>query len=1585
MKVLTKIFSLVFAAVLSLTLFSSCEVGLGEAIDMTAPEVKVASPVPTGSVSREFTISGSASDNKSISELTVTLEEIGLAYKWSNGWTKNSGSGWEAAPEALYSGSSKSFDWSITLSIPGANSGDTYTMTTLVKDFYGNSSSFSKDERSFTIDVNDPVVSITLPAMLKSYTEAKIKSESYTLNDSMLLMDLINKSFTIDGTQKEDTRLSTLYVMLDDGKTDTISSYSEVPDIRSAANAANPDPAVNLICLKTVEGSRSWNTQILESEIPDTYKTGKHLFRAVTESHDLAGNVERKVQGWFTYWNEADKPWIVAPFGDSEFKTSGQSKVYPSCSLQGQCYDDDGIKTIIINVYVYDETESDPENKWKLVPAKNKEIDLTSENFPTYYAWSINAIADNKQFKVVSKCIDKFGVESDAVTKYLDITSVNPPRLEIELPPNGSTVIGDESGNFTVKGKVSDDGALKKSEGCVLKMVRLSSGNKSRMLDYFDGENEVWNGSDVLTIDLEGSDIPEGGYYNYTFMKTFNLFTDFKISKTETMNSLTFIFKINDDKSSTIESISLQGDTEAPRLAFDKLTVRNSRNETASYDLANGNQPTIPPFETGDTIMYSGTWSDNTAMHWSPIGTKIGDFVVESKGVTLNGKLEGNGTWTTNYVTPHDDTTISVVARLTDFGGNTAKTSASYYITSSLPKLVRISSLNPDGAYKEGDEITLTMEFNKKVTFDNGGAVLTLNNGDTAEYDSSSNTNGSAKHYYKYVVGTTPVDALDVVSISANGNVWKDNDKNILKLNNKGTADVSDDEVIIPDLNLKNVRTLKIDVSAPSIDSVNTITGNGYYSIKREIFLTVNFNKDVIFDDLKKIQLKLDVGSDTKTLNPVSQTSAKTLLFKYLVEDGDNGSLSFNSFNLNGCSIKDKAGNILTNLEPASRNMNAIVVDTTAPAAPSVSGVQNNELVYAPEGKTVTITGYEEGAEKYYSVDNGTTWVEYNESEGIKLTANGTYNIKAYQVDRAGNHSEDSAVKQVTLDTGNILTSVTSSTPDGTYTNRNDEIYITLNFRKAVIVSGSKLKLNIKDKTDGTVEKFALPEAEPSTGATSVTYKYIVKRVEGANEACDGLEVTDFQFASITDATSQKNNISSYVELPAADSGNTLSDNRTIKIVTGAPAVESVGFSADGKTLRIAYSDAVSKNEGSIRLKMKDTFRAPAVMDKAIYDNCPSAIKAYYKEGTNGAYFEGGKLVSDLSTKYILDFDTNTQNATLTGLFIAEKMDEVEIPIDSTAVKPNGKMLEVDISDAYKLPVKGAVYTITIPEGLVLNVLGTESTAVPAGMNELRSPGVETPFVRIKKSNETISGTTVTQPWTASVKLDCQTPGSKIYYADASKTSSAKKYSTAGKVMAKDTASDHKTAPELSPDSDSNYTDNATFKIGSASDDKGYKVLIASRAYITVDGQKIWSDAGYEAAYRTVVKFYDRITKNGYTYRWIRGGDATSGGVSTAGFPFNWNTKDYGKARAMTKSGNYWYFVTWSINTNAYVGFIAGDMPNDAAANGPKKWIWGSCMWVGVKSEYPAYPGECLEMDTNGPDPGGRGTYSYQDKHIESR
>lgn len=87
-------------------------------------------------------------------------------------------------------------------------------------------------------------------------------------------------------------------------------------------------------------------------------------------------------------------------------------------------------------------------------------------------------------------------------------------------------------------------------------------------------------------------------------------------------------------------------------------------------------------------------------------------------------------------------------------------------------------------------------------------------------------------------------------------------------------------------------------------------------------------------------------------------------------------------------------------------------------------------------------------------------------------------------------------------------------------------------------------------------------------------------------------------------------------------------------------------------------------------------------------------------------------------------------------------------------------------------------------------------------------------------------------------------------------------------------------------------------------------------------------------------------------------------------------------------NNNTWYFITWNINTIAYVHFFAGDIPNDAATNGPKNWLSSSCGWIGLKEDTPVYPGECtiFATDANGLYWGYN--YIYGDdgeKHLDSR
>lgn len=1535
-KVINKVLSIfLFCGIV----FTSCELGLGKAVDMEAPEITIISPESYASTPKDILIKGYASDNESIKLLTISIEELGLKYQWDGSWKKYKGS--DLIPlnesEVISNGDKKKLEWNITLNIENAVSGTQYTLYSQVEDEYGNTSSKSKDERSFTCDIEKPVVSVNIPELLKNYITPEESKNQYKLQDSKDVLKLINKSFVIEGTQKEDTKLGELYILLDTSSSPNVKSYEQEKDLNKITEEGK------LICIKKIEGNRSWNTTVSESDMEQLSE--RTVIRIVTESHDAAGNVDRRVQGWFIYDNEADTPWIEASFGGEKYENATSNAVYPNCALQGQCYDDDGLKEITITTYM--ETS---ENTWQEEKvSKIDETILAKENYPTYYAWSINAISNKKTFKVEIECVDINGEKSEKVTRFLSVADVNPPKVEITPITNG---LGDKDGNITISGTVSDDAPLSKN----LKMVRIK--NNDSPLDYYDSTYEGWTKeNEVFEIQLN-SETENNGECKYSFSRTFNLFTDFGVSSTEIYNSIMLIFNMEDEKSASIVSLNLQGDTQPPVLEITKIQIENS---TQEYEISGDEWTILPPACSNYKIQLVGTWSDNSANYWNLDNDgkkRIGELIVkkDSNEKIVTPTINNDGTWQSGYFSPGNSAS-SVYVSLKDFGGNTTEKKVSYYLSSNYPELMRVSSKNPDGSYKAGDKITITMEYNKKVTFDGEGAILTLNNGGEAKYDTASNSNGSSQHYYVYTVQENQDnETLTVNEINTNSSLWKDSDENIMK--NPGTIPTG--------FNLDDIRKLKIDTKAPVIQSVKVSTPAGYYKEGKEIYLELSFSEDVTFANSSDAKIKLKIGNATPVeLTPFSQPSASTLFYKYKVEAGQNGKLDFESFSCSS-TITDKAGNQMSDFSPKSISIPVITIDTTKPATPSVN-LTDKQIIYEDTGMTINITGFENGAKKYYSVDDGTTWLDYTTAPTI--TANGTYKIKAYQEDTAGNKSDFSDSKTVTIDKGNILTSITSTTAEGTYTNdTKGTINVTLNFRKNIKVTNPSITLNIKNNPSDTTTVSASDVTEP---ANKLSFSYTVQD----GDLCDLLEVTNFEFDNITDENDI--DISNYVKVPANDSNNKLSDNKKISIVTGDLTVKSVILNDTGNELTIEYSSEISKNSGNIEIEMTDAFKAPVVLSESEYKNCNEDIQNYYTEGTNGAFFEASsdKLKSDTEKKYILKFETSPDDGTLVNLFKGANKHKVSVPVKSTKVTIVDKTkIKIDLSDNYKLPVKGANYTVKVPAALVLNVLGKESNE---GTGTVALSGLEKPYIRIQKSKVSINGTTITQPATASVKIDCQTPGAQIKYKTVSNTSAPKVYETINKVMERDSNSD----PTKS-DFPVDFTEySETFFIGNPNDyNNGYKVYIAAKA--EKDGKE--SEEVYELAYRSVVRFKDEATIYGLNYRWIRGGDAVGGGVATPGFPLSWNNTELDKIQAMTKQPDGTYvWISWAVNTECYFGFLAGDMPEGANEKGPKNVCWGSCDWVGAKSEYPLYPGESRQLNSRPMLYTGKGDYAYQDKHIE--
>lgn len=1541
MKKNIKVFSLILLTIS----FISCRIGLGKAIDLEAPVLNITSPERASCVPEIMTVTGTVTDNQEINRLELNVEETNQFFKIENlNWYQKDGDNWEPYLDGTVVGNQKSWTWSIKITIPHAVSGNDYTIISQVYDMYGNESSKSKDDRVVSVDTSKPIVSVNTPSLFNTSSAAEAQFATYSLKDNSVLQHLTNGNFKVAGTQVEDTKCNYLLVYLDDKITDDIPSYESQPEFSG------------YLTYKRIEdkNQRNWEITFNVNDLPAEYASGKHLLRIVTESHDSADNVQRKVQGWFTFWNEADIPWVVADFGSED--SADPKKVYPSCTLQGQAYDDDGLSEICIDVYKNTGSGFEKQND------KSSVIDLSDKDNPTYYAWSVSALSDNCDFYISVKCKDINGNDSgEPIIRYMSVMDINPPSLFVESPESGSSLDFTGNGDFNFSGYVTDDGEIK-----ALKIVRIADGKENSEINYFDSEYSEWgkatssgytdkNGNKVWDVTLSAETV-SGNLHRREFNRTFNIYSDFGINGTTQLltTQKLIVMAVDNGDSANIELHTYGGDTEKPVISIDDISVNGGSKKSL------GETITLEPFKSGDYVELSGSWSDNsnklTKESISLTWKGITDF-----GITIDydDASKTSGTWKTKRLTPPAATTAVISAQIIDWGKNQGKANASFYISSSKPEFTRISADTPDGEYKANSKILIYMEFNKKVDFKGGTPELTLNTGKKAIYTSG---RGTSKHYFTYTVGAgETTDALKVTALSTTGITWYD-----VTVESSTIANMA----LPTGVNtLEGNRTIKIDTTKPVLSDIKAITSGGYYSTGSEIFITAQYSETVNFTDVSKIKLTMNSGTSVYT-SSASKSGANTVLFKYQVAEGNTAKpLTVTAINYNGCKVTDIAGNELTTTSlpattswPAS-GTNAIYIDTTNPDKPVINGLTDGAILYSNEGFEFTIQYDSDAAVNKYSLDNGKSWNDY--ASKVTLANNGTYTVTAYSEDKAGNVSDYADSYTVTIDKGNILTSMTAGIPDGTYI-AGREIPIVLNFRKPVKVSSdSTLVLNT---TPVRTAKYT-----SGTGTNQVTYTYTVQD----NDSCSDkkLEVSGFT-GSITDE--KNNNIADFTKITDLKSPNRFIDNREIYVITSVPSVTgiAIGGTEAKPVLNVTFSQNINKNTGSITVTQSSTgYKAPAVISEAKYKELPTAIQAYYTEGTNGASSTG---VADTLKKYILNYGTDSNNTTLTNLYITNDYLKTTIPVYSKAVTISGKVLSVDLSGAYKLPVKGASYTVSVPADLVNDDLSQANTA---GSGTIVLPGVEIPYIRINKTAETInSNKTVTQPLTASVKIDCQTPGANIYYVNNSKTSNAYTFTKSGNSITAYNNNGMPGTPSQPTTSSTRYT--AAFNVGNNSDTaKGYKVFLRARANATVDGKNTWSADSYETAYRTVVCI--KIDPKANEYMWLRGGDAPAGGVSTPNFPLSWNKNEYSKIRAMTKSGdsNY-YWVTWAINTTAYVGFISGDMPNDAATNGPKNWCWGSCAWVGMPEKTPVYAGESLvftDMDLES------GKFAFQDKHKESR
>ena len=1594
-KNMKKIIKTLALTALGFSLFS-CHIGLGEEVDIIAPTLEVLTPERNSSVPQTVTVSGKVQDNTGVTLIEITFEKEGAEphnYRYfEKNWQQKVNENWVEAAVGTITGPETNFTWEAKLPVSDASTGDSYTITTKIYDKNRNEGSTSKDERKILIDVKEPLVSINKPTVEKDYATASAKMAAYELCNNTHLPNLINQDIKISGYQKEDAQLDYLVVYLDTETT------SDIPAV--------DQPVTEYLFKKELKGSqlKNWEVTIPQSELSE-YQTGKNLFRLITESHDKAGNVERKVQGWFTYWNDADAPWVYAGFGNSEQEfdelvNSGKiekANIYPGCTLQGQAFDDDGLASVTLTTYKLSE------GSWIKVKSDTK--DLSAVNYPKYYAWEAYALAETCQFYVEASCVDVNGVESvSSIKRYMNVSDVNPPKITVTTSTQDS-LFGDSKGNFKIEGNVIDDDVDNIPE-LVLVWIKNADNQKKYVNTEYDGWKEdisAVTGDLRFEITLPERDINKTQYYG-EFSQELNIFTDLNIGLGEEKNSLNtqvFALMAKDSGGQTATTfLSFAGDYEKPLLTIDSITVDDGEPEYFNKGRGSGSL-LLPPFKRDkdgnieSKVKLSGRWSDDSTDIWED-KTKIGKVTLSWTGLTtpITVTMDPEGNWETDDITPPDSSTASITATLKDIGNNVATTNECFNININKPELVRLSARTPNGNYTEDTVIELTMEFNKPVQFIGNSDTkpkLKLNLGtENPKYAEYSSGNGDAVHVFKYtVVDGDNTSELDVTGITTAGFTWFDVSDINTKVENIGIPVVEANQ-------LKGNRDIVIDTKAPTVYSLEEISASGNYNLGKQLYFAVSFSEEVNIDGLSKDNVQLEFNNGQYSSSEVTKTGPSSLLFKYVVEAGHNTSaLKATNIVFKNVTVKDNAGNVLSGDKiQVSGESKTYYIDTEAPPKPEITlqnGVTSEIPVY-DDSVTFTITGFEDvaGTQKKYKVDNG-SWNDY--TGAVTVSSNGEHTVYAYQIDAAGNQGEYATPVTFTLDSGNVLTNVTADKPNGTYTVKGTEealvqdvINIVLEFRKEVYIENGKIKVNVRN---GNTEEKELECSDGDILSKSHKFTYTVEKGDSCNPLNTVVATENVILTGTVMDANKKVILAKYYTNP---SGHTLFDNRNgIKVVTDRPTVQKVELT--GTTLKIEYSDDVVKGTGkNIVITHWEGYKAPAVLSVEMFNKLKaknSNLSTYYELGTNGSDANG---VSDLTEKYILKYDYDATTDDVVEALKAAGADSVTIPVNSSYVTISGKVVTVKLEDSYALPVKGATYSVNIAEALVSDKLS--HTSVADDTKKVTSTGVEAPVIRIQKVNETIdvSAKTVKQPTTAGVKIDCQTPGIQ---SGSGLTWTVKKQTNAIDTYTKD--SDPIKEKTVGNWDENDYTDYSQlpFSIGSDTDlTSGFIYYINATA--TKDNSTETAD---EYAYRTVYRLTDPETSTnvvggtnnavGSTYPqlWLRGGDDTSGGLSTAGFPFSWNTSEFNMARAMTetpKNSNVWYFVTWKINTTAYPNPLRGDLPSDAGKKGPSVWCWGmqGPIPTGL-SNYPLYPGQGLTIEAKTDYK--YGNMSFYNKHCEYR
>ena len=1296
----------IFLLIITLIFSFSCNIGLGDQVDLEAPSIRV-KEMKSGAESvsdfaggiycnKMVTFSGLATDNEKV-------EKVYAEIKWSDE------SEFRYLKPAVLNGEEWTFD------IDLGREGTAYLkfIATDSRNNFGINST-----KQITLLVDD-----TAPVGEAWYIDRKLNGIQYNLKEKE---DLEN----IDLTLPENKDVA------QNGNFAIKSSFNDTMGIKQGTVKIDiKDEDGNPIATKenSVDSSYAPVFEITEELLTTGHPeltTGKHYLQLYYSAADIVTvpnpNVAESVQvqgGWFLWYPESDNPQISTTPTVDETDTINL-KVDDTVSIT--LFDDDEIAEIYCALLKENEYSANWESNLSSLKTKIPQDEQEKRYFSTTSTSErdkvVNLVAPNEPQKMHLVAWIK---EKNGKTEYIDknvvVTDASTPILFISSPVSNSVPTVNVTNNnqdaiVTVEGQTLDTTECKYLEFVwIPNSVTENMSEKKRIAEGI--LNNIKNS--------QGSYAPTSGNSKKTTLQDGILYSVALTSPEDAgqgFKKQTFSFDVNLFKDFSFNS---KDERNEDKYFYVKLTRKDGNVTYQEYKLSSDNiKPTITSIAPSNDMEVIDTLQAFTLEF---IGTKENQMPMQSYEIwRVDGTLTKLAS-TNKYTISKNDLedfaknstkpTYKFVA--TDLFGNTSE--AQYtVVVSDLPRLSSITS-NAPAVCKIGNTIQISANFTDTVSLV-GNAIPYLNveglsNGGTpiSKFDYVSGS-GTTSLTFEYTV--KPGDDAQKISIPTENPINPNG--------NSGLTERTCHLSTLEEANNLNGKIIKVDGISPEVSEIelyvktvseeekeeNTFNGISYARAGKTITARVTATETIIMDDTPSFLVKF---GDQEIELPFEKLSVKTIFFSKKIEDTDsNGAVSYNEETCikNIEKLKDSSGNPL--VEKASKVVDGkVTIDTELPNVPSIEILTPGSA----DGKFKTSVEFEINSDvdslSEYSLDGGTKWNKYdpNDPNDPNVTVNKSSYITARAKDYAGNISETTDVIYLDIKNGFPNYFIECTTPDGNY-KTNDKISFTVNFEEDVIIpENCSATLNFtcccgKTRT-ATIKTEAgtknTIEFEYEEKADDVSYNLTKNVTANLTGIKDTYGFT--QEEKTPNVTYPEN-----VYISPSVKFDTIAPTVTSAIPNGgtsaAPNYNSDvnNIYATGNEIKIVFNETVQKGKGNIILRQTAGWAIPPVLTAEEF-NIISKKLTYEQKNTLARQDENGYLTIDAvdenlgikhynkyyygTSQYVGPYKLSMMGLTETedGLPDTSPKYVLDFDIDIVDVMDEGKLKEYKVGTTYK---KGA-------------------------------------------------------------------------------------------------------------------------------------------------------------------------------------------------------------------------------------------------------------------------------------------------------